>query len=121
MKLIADAKIINSGTNDVTNDKPTKKKIKKVVKLIEDTNPDIQVIISGLVHREDREVIDEIMSINNQLESYCNGENFLFLNNNNIESSCLAKDKLHLNKTGNGVFAKNIIRVLKKLISMLSK
>ena len=121
MKLIANAKIINSGTNDVTNDKPTKKKIKKVVKLIEDTNPDIQVIIPGLVHREDREVIDEIMSINNQLESYCNSENFLFLNNNNTESSCLAKDKLHLNKTGNGVFAKNIIRVLKKLISMLSK
>ena len=121
MKLIADAKIINSGTNDVTNDKPTKKKIKKVVKFIEDTNPDIQVIIPGLVHREDREVIDEIMSINNQLESYCNSENFLFLNNNNTESSCLAKDKLHLNKTGNGVFAKNIIRVLKKLISMLSK
>ena len=42
--------IIPSETNDVTNDKPTKKKIKKVVKVIEDTNSDIHVIISGLIH-----------------------------------------------------------------------
>ena len=55
-----DAIIIHFETNDVTNDKPTKKKIKKVVKLIEDTNPDIQVIISGLIRREDREVNDEL-------------------------------------------------------------
>ena len=41
------------------NDKPTKKKIKKVVKLIEDTNPDIQVLLSGLIHQEDREVNDD--------------------------------------------------------------
>ena len=61
-----DAIIIHSGSNDVTNDKPTKNKIKKVVKLIEDTNPNIQVIISGLINRQDREVDDEIASINNQ-------------------------------------------------------
>ena len=88
---------------------------KKVVKLIEDTNSDIQVIISGLMHREDREVNDEIASINNQLESYCNSKIFLFLNNDNMKSSCLAKDKLHLNKTGNSIFAKNIISILKKV------
>ena len=88
---------------------------KKVVKLIEDTNSNIQVIISGLMHREDREVNDEIASINNQLESYCNSKIFLFLNNDNMKSSCLAKDKLHLNKTGNSIFAKNIISILKKV------
>ena len=37
--------IIHSGTNDITNDKPTKKKIKNVVKLIENMNPPIQVMI----------------------------------------------------------------------------
>ena len=110
-----DAIIIHSGTNDITNDKPTKNEIKKVVKLIEDTNPNIEVIISGLIHREDREENDEIASINNQLESYCNSKNLLFVNNNNMESSCLAKDKLHLNKTGNSIFAKNIISILKKI------
>ena len=31
-----------------------------------------------------------------------------------MKSSCLAKDKLHLNKTGNSIFAKNVISVLKK-------
>ena len=32
-----------------------------------------------------------------------------------MKSSCLAKDKLHLNKTGKSIFAKNIISVLKKV------
>ena len=31
-----------------------------------------------------------------------------------MKSSCLAKDKLHLNKTGNSIFAKNI-SILKKV------
>ena len=52
-------------------------------------------------------------SINNELESYCNSKNFLFINNDNMKSSCLAKDKLRLNKAGNSIFAKNIISVLK--------
>ena len=34
-----------------------------------------------------------------------------------MKSSCLAKDKLLLNKTGNCIFAKNIINVLKKVCS----
>ena len=54
----------------MTNDKPTKKKIKKVVKvvqLIEETNPDIQIAISGLINREDYEVCDKVSSINRNL------------------------------------------------------
>ena len=76
-KIRPDAIIINLRTNDVTNDKPTKKKIKKVVNLIENTNPDILVIISRLIHRVDCEV-HGIRSINIQLESYCNNKNFSF-------------------------------------------
>ena len=110
-----DAIIIPSETNGVTNDKPTKKKIKKVVKVIEDTNSDIHVIISGLIHREDCKVNNEIASINNQLESFCNSKNFLFVNNDNMKSSCLAKNKLYLNKRGNSIFAKNTIGALKKV------
>ena len=45
-----DAIIIHSGTNEIMNDKLMKKKTKKVVKLIEDMNHDIQVIISGSIH-----------------------------------------------------------------------
>ena len=95
-----DAITIHSGTNDAKNDKPTKKKKKKKeIKQIEYTNPEIQVIISGLIHREDREINDETASISNQLESYCCSKSVLFVNNDNMKLSCLAKDKLHLNKT----------------------
>ena len=34
-----------------------------------------------------------------------------------MKSSCLAKVKLHLNKTGNCIFARNIVNVLKKVWS----
>ena len=54
----------------MTNDKPTKKKTKKVVKvvqLIEETNLDIQIAISGLINREDNEVCDKVSSINRNL------------------------------------------------------
>ena len=112
-KISPDAIIINLRTNDVTNDKPTKKKIKKVVSLIENTNPDIQVIISGLIHRVDCEV-NWIRSINIQLESYCTNKNLLFLNNNNMKSSCLAKNKVNLNKTGNSIFAKTYYKCFEK-------
>ena len=70
-----------------------------------------------MIHREDSELNNDTASINNQLESYCNGKNLLFVNNNNMKSSWQAKDKLHLNKIGNSIFAKNITSVLKKLWS----
>ena len=44
---------IHSGTTEVTNGKPTKKKVKKKAKQTEVTNPDIQIIMLGLIHRED--------------------------------------------------------------------
>ena len=69
------------------------------------------------MHREDLEVNDEIVSINNQLESYWNSKNVLFVNNNNMKSSCLDEDYLHLNKPGNSISAKNIIIALKKVWS----
>ena len=34
-----------------------------------------------------------------------------------MKSSCLAKNKLHLNKTGNSIFAKNAISILKRVWS----
>lgn len=39
----------------------------KVVQLIEETNPDIQIAISGLINREDYEVCDKVSSINRNL------------------------------------------------------
>ena len=59
------------------------------------------------------EVNDKIVSINKQLKSYGNSKNLLFVNNNNMESSFLAKDELHLNKTRNSTFVKNINNILK--------
>ena len=67
-----------------------------------------------MIHRENCEVNGKITSVNNQLQSCCNSKNFSFVNNDNMKSSCLAKYKLHLNKTGNSIFAKNI-SILKKV------
>ena len=53
----------------MTKNRSTKKKIKTLVKLIENTNPDFQVITKGLMHRDNREVNDKT-AVNNLPESY---------------------------------------------------
>ena len=55
---------------------------------------------------------DEITKRNQSLQNYCNGNNILFVDNSNIGSDCLNNSKLHLNKTGNSIFANNIIKAL---------
>lgn len=72
-----DVIIISSGYNDIVNCKSTKKKTKKVVQPIGNASPDIQMIISDSINREDCEFSDEKSSMSNQLETYFNSIFFL--------------------------------------------
>ena len=43
---------------------------------------------------------EDIVSSNNRLEKYCKGNEFFFIDNSNIDASCLNISKLHLNREG---------------------
>ena len=61
---------------------------------------------SGIVARGDKNK-EDIVSPNNRLEKYCKGNEFFFIDNSNIDASCLNKSKLHLNRKGTSYLANN--------------
>ena len=92
--------MIHCGTNDIGNEINTVKKIKKLVKEIDEydkQNPP-KVVISSLIKRYDKDFNDDIANISEKLQRFCNGKDLSFIDNNNIDRSCLNKGKLHLNR-----------------------
>ena len=90
--------ILHCGTNDITNDVNTVKKMKKLVKETEENDGSTDIVTLGLIKRFDRNVIDDIERINEKLKGCCIGKGFTFIDNNNINKSCLNRSKLHLNR-----------------------
>ena len=104
-----DVIIIHCGTNDIENEINTVKKIKKLVKEIDEydkQNPP-KVVISSLIKRYDQDFNDDIANINEKLQRFCNSKGLSFIDNNNIDRSCLNKGKLHLNRRGLSYLANN--------------
>ena len=104
-----DIVIIHSGTNDLTKDVSIMSRVRKVVAAVKeiDTEGKIKLDFSGIVARGDINKEEDIVIItNNRLEKYCKGNEFFFINNSNIDVSCLNKSKLHLRK-GIHYLAKN--------------
>ena len=71
-----------------------------------DTEGKIKLGFSGIVARGDKNK-EDIVSPNNRLEKYCKGNEFFFIDNSNIDASCLNKSKLHLNRKGTSYLANN--------------
>ena len=100
--------VIHNGTNDLTNSVNTMKEIKKLVRCVKDLDKDKDLNIGFLsvISRFDRNLDQEIRDINLKLKRYCEGNNFLFVDNVNVEESCLNNSKLHLNHKGTNILSK---------------
>ena len=105
--------ILHLGANDITNKINTLKKLKKVVKAIKESSEETEIIISGVIKREDGDYDKDITELNAKLKTYCSSNSFVYIDNENIDSSCLDRNKLHLNKKGSKLFSFNIIGALK--------
>ena len=86
----------------------TMNRVRKVVAAIKEigTKSKIRLGFSGIVARGDINK-EDIVSTNNRLEKYCKGNEFFFIDNSNIDASCLNKSKLHLNRKGTSYLANN--------------
>ena len=111
--------IIHTGTNDIQNKVNTLQKVRKVITTIKETdvNNEIQTAFLGVIHRDDQDFEEEIKEINRKMENLCKGKGIKFINNNNIEGSCLNRsklqlNKLQLNKSGTAQLVKNISQAL---------
>ena len=74
------------------------RKLVAAVKEIE-TEDKIKLGFSGIAARGDINKEENIVSTNNRLEKYCKGNEFFFVDNNNIDESRLNKSKLYLKRT----------------------
>ena len=109
-----DTLIIHVGTNDLTKGVNTMKKVRKCLKVIRelDNTENIQIGFSSIIERTDKDFSNEVKETNIKLKNYCWGKGFIFVDNDNINESCLNNSKLHLNKKGTQRLAKNILSSL---------
>ena len=107
-----DIVIIHSGTNDLTKDVNTMSRVRKVVAAVKEigTESKKKLGFSGIAARGDINKEEDIVSTNNRLEKYCKRNEFFFIDNSNIDASCLNKSKLHLNSKGKYYLATNFTK-----------
>ena len=107
--------IIHIGINDIQNKVNTLQKVTKVITTIKeiDVKNEIQIAFSSVVHRDDQDFEEEIKEINRKLQNLCKGKEIKFINNTNIDGSCLNRSKLHLNKSGTALLVKAFSQALK--------
>ena len=72
----------------------------------------IKITFSSIINREDEDFKDKINYVNNKLKNYCNSAGMDFIDNSNIDGSCLKRGKLHLNRKRTVALAKNICRLV---------
>ena len=114
-----DIVVVHTGTNDLQDNCNIVKKAKKLVSALKEVDKDnsIKIAFSGIISREDEDedFKDKIMDVNNKLKNYCNSAGMDFINNLNIDGSCLSRGKLHLNRKGTAALAKIFCRFIRSL------
>ena len=103
-----DIMIIHVGTNDITKNIDTIKYLGEVIDLVKTNSPSTEIIVSNICRREDRKVEEERKLINEGICTLASKYGLKIIDNKNIDSPCLSKKKLHLNRKGLAKLAVNI-------------
>jgi lysophospholipase L1-like esterase len=105
-----DVIIIHGGTNDLTNDVDTAKNIERIIRNVKRVSPKTSLVLSSVVVRKDREdLAKKVIELNEKLKAITDEYKIEFLDNDNITDKYLNSKKLHLNKNGLSMLAKNIL------------
>ena len=84
---------------------------KKIPKKVSKCSPEIKVVFSGLIVQKDKKKIHkDIIDTNARLKNFYSQKDIDYVDNTNINEDHLGVKKLHLNKKGNSMFARNFIR-----------
>ena len=77
-----------------------------------DNSENIQIGFSSIMHRSDKDFSKEISELNVKLKRYYLGKGFIYIDNANVNESCLNDSKLNINKKGTNLLFKNILTSL---------
>ena len=109
--------IIHAGTNNVSdpNQTPTfiAKQLEDLVLTIQKRENNCGIIVSGITSRSDSDFDSKIIATNTEFSKLCKARKWFFVENSNIDDSCINGSGLHLNKKGDSLLASNIIRALR--------
>ena len=107
--------ILHIGTNDLTNGVNTQGKLQEVMDILRSESKDTDIVVSSVVTRKDKNGMpNKVSSLNNGLKTLCMRNQIEFIDNSNLDVSCLGMKKLHLNKKGNSYLANNFNKYLEK-------
>ena len=110
LKTHPDTLIVHAGTNDLTKNINTLRSVKKLCEKAKRTSPDTKIVFSNIIHQKDRRNTNkQRMDTNARLKNFCNQKNIPLIDNGNIKEEHLGVKKLHLNRRGNFLFAKNLL------------
>ena len=102
--------IVHAGTNDLTNNVNLLTNVKKIFNKVSKEFPSTFIAFSSITNRNDKTNIQKTLTDTNaRLKDFCMQNGISFINNSGIIEFHLGKRKLHLNKKGNNLFAKNLL------------
>ena len=105
--------IVHVGTNDLTNEINLLNNIKKIVTKTKQKSPNTVISFSNLIIRKDKKNLENLLAdTNSRLKNYCSQKSLRLINHDNIKENHLGVKKLHLNRKGNSVFAKNLLNFI---------
>ena len=100
LKTHPDTLIVHAGKNDLTKNINMLRSVKKLCEKAKRISPDTKIVFSNIIFRKDRR--------NTRPKNFCNQKNISLIDNGNIKEH-LGVKKLHLNRRGNSLFAKNLL------------
>ena len=72
-----------------------------------------KVFVSAITFRPN--FPNEVSKLNNILESWQVTHDFKLIYNNNIDATCISRDRRHLNNKGKNILSSNFVNILNKL------
>lgn len=111
-----DVLVIHTGCNDLVNDIDTIKNLQSIIDRIKKQSSTTKIALSSVFIRKDKQNMEnKVNELNANIEKLCEENLIAYISNGNIDETCLGIKKLHLNRKGTSIFARNLIDFLKPL------
>ena len=104
--------IVRVGTNDLTSNMNLLSNVKKIVNKTNKTSPNTVLTFSNIIFRKDKKNLKSRADANSRLKNFCRQKKINLISNDNIKEEHLGVKKLHLNRIGNSIFAKNLLNFI---------
>ena len=87
--------------------------VKKIVNKTNKISPNAALTVSSIIFWKDKKNLEKTRAdTNSRLKNFCRRKNINLISNDNIKEEHLGIKKLHLNRKGNSIFAKNLLNFI---------